>query len=237
MVRAECSGVARRATATDGAARADGGHSRRRRAGADGEEATGRPNRLPRSSPGCARSIALPMPTTRRARAAFAFALPSLARSTPSAAHTSATTPARRPTSPCSRRRFAAGLAGRRSRPEPGESGLQIVDARAARYGEFDELQIVGPDRRRVARARPPQRVVSVVAACAARAAAGCRRSDAARAGRARRRPARRSRILWHRLPAACGCPPFALENDAVVEPSILLDDVPSVGARDRSRG
>ena len=64
-------------------------------------------------------------------------------------------------------------------------------------------------DRRRVARTRPPQRPLSVVAAGAARAAAGDRRSGtrgiATRCGLR----ARRSRIWCSRPPVACGCRPL----------------------------
>ena len=42
------------------------------------------------------------------------------------------------------RRRSAGGSSRRRSRPTPERRGVQLVDASAARYGDFDEITLVG---------------------------------------------------------------------------------------------
>ena len=83
-------------------------------------------------------------------------------------------------------------------------------------------------DRRRMARTRPPQRAVSLVAAGAARAAA---RPLPTRAPRSRGAAAARASfkdLLARRRPRV-RLSTFPLENDAVVEPSLLLDEVPAL--------
>ena len=123
-------------------------------------------------------------------------------------------------------RRFGAGSARRRSPPRTGEAGLQILDAQAARFADFDDVQLLGlvegewPERprrnifyppsswRSWSRAGPEQVTctASAIMLRAARAAfldlLGLARSDA--------------RVST-----------FALEADAVVEPSRLLDEIP----------
>lgn len=110
-----------------------------------------------------------------------------------------------------------------------GEPGLQIVDAQAARYGDFDDVQIVGlidgdwPERVRRTVLYPS----SLMALLEPLPAAGD--------------PARRERDGWHAARAAfkdlvlsartrVRLSTFTLEHDAVVEPSLLLDDVAGLG-------
>ena len=111
-----------------------------------------------------------------------------------------------------------------------GEPGLQIVDAQAARFGEFDDVQLVGlidgewPERFRrnvlvsvvAARQLEPLPVESPI-----RAGASATRSTPR---------ARRSRICCTSPRSRVRVSTFVLENDAVVEPSILLDDIEAFG-------
>ena len=107
-----------------------------------------------------------------------------------------------------------------------GVAGLQIVDAQAARYGDFDDVQIVGlidgewPERIR-RNVLYPSSLLALLEPLPAIADPG-RERIATRCGRAR---AAFKDLVF----SSAGCvrlSTFALENDAVVEPSILLDDV-----------
>ena len=109
--------------------------------------------------------------------------------------------------------------------------GVRILDAQSARFADLDDVQILGlvegewPERQRrnvfyPAIARGPARTV---AARARRRRRGARsRSRRARGvSRSDRLAAARTRLST-----------FALESEAVVEPSTFLDDVPSFGLR-----
>lgn len=106
-----------------------------------------------------------------------------------------------------------------------GQSGLQILDAQSARFGDFDDVQLVGlvagewPERLR-RNVLYPSSLMSLLEPLPAAARSGRRDRDALQSARAAFRdllalPARTIRLST-----------FALENDAVVEPSILLEDV-----------
>jgi RecB family exonuclease len=107
-----------------------------------------------------------------------------------------------------------------------GECGLQIVDAQAARYGEFDDLQIVGliegewPERVR-RNVLYPSSLLALLEPLPAVADPGRRERDALHSGRAAFKDLVFSAATRVRLST------FVLENDSIVEPSILLDDVP----------
>jgi RecB family exonuclease len=114
-----------------------------------------------------------------------------------------------------------------------GEAGLQIVDAQAARYAEFDDLQIVGlidgewPERLR-RNVLYPASLLALLEPLPAIADPTRRERDALLSARAAFRdlawsPARSVRLST-----------FALENDAVVEPSLLIDEVPTLGLTTR---
>jgi RecB family exonuclease len=110
-----------------------------------------------------------------------------------------------------------------------GEAGLQIVDAQAARYGEFEDVQIVGlidgdwPDRTR-RNVLYPASLLALLEPLSAVADPTRRERDALLSARAAFRD-----LLWspsQRVRLST----FALENDAVVEPALLLDDVLTFG-------
>ena len=119
---------------------------------------------------------------------------------------------------------------------QTGTPGLQIIDAQAARYAELDDLQIVGviegewPDRAR-RNVLYPSSLLVLLEPLPAIADPYQRERDALQASRAAFRdlvcsPCERIRLST-----------FALENDAVVEPSVLLDDVTTFGlARELER-
>jgi len=117
---------------------------------------------------------------------------------------------------------------------QSGESGLQIVDARAARYGAFDDLQIVGliegewPERTRRNVFYPASLLASLEPAVSAEP--NRRDRDALRSARAAFRDLVMSPTTRIRLST------FALESDAVVEPSVLLDEVPGFGLEQEQR-
>lgn len=108
-----------------------------------------------------------------------------------------------------------------------GGAGLQIVDAQAARYADFDDVQIVGliegewPERAR-RNVLYPSSLLALLEPLPAVADASQRERDALRAARASFKDLLFSAAQRVRLSA------FALEHDAVVEPAILLDEVPA---------
>ena len=110
-----------------------------------------------------------------------------------------------------------------------GISGLQIVDAQAARYGEFDDIQIVGliegdwPERYRRGVLYPTS-LMALLEPLPATGDPARRDRDALVSARASFKDLLFSPTMRVRLST------FTLENDAVVEPSILLDDVASLG-------
>ncbi len=110
-----------------------------------------------------------------------------------------------------------------------GSPGLQIVEAQAAKYGEFDDIQVVGliegewPERVR-RNVLYPSSLLSLLEPLPAIADPSRRERDALNGARAAFKDLLLSAHQRVRLST------FALENDAVVEPSILLDDVGSFG-------
>lgn len=110
-----------------------------------------------------------------------------------------------------------------------GSAGLQIVDAQAARYAVFDDVQIVGliegewPERTR-RNVLYPSSLLSLLEPLPAIADPTQRERDALHSARAQFRDLVLSAGQRVRLSA------FALEHDAVVEPSVLLDDVAGFG-------
>ena len=110
-----------------------------------------------------------------------------------------------------------------------GSAGLQLVDAQSARYGEFDDVQIVGliggewPERTR-RNVLYPSSLLSLLEPLPAIADPTQRERDALNSARAQFRDLVLSAGQRVRLSA------FALEHDAVVEPSVLLDDVAGFG-------
>lgn len=108
-----------------------------------------------------------------------------------------------------------------------GSGGLQIVDAQAARYGTFDDVQLAGlidgewPERPR----RPvffPASLMGLLEPVSADPTQQER--DAAQAARA-------SFVDLLRLSrGVVRVSTVLLENDAVVEPSMLLDEIPAAG-------
>jgi RecB family exonuclease len=110
-----------------------------------------------------------------------------------------------------------------------GAPGLQIVDAQAARYGEFDDVQIVGliegewPERTR-RNVLYPSSLLTLLEALPAVPDPTARERDALKVARAQFRDLVFSAAERVRLSA------FSLEHDAVVEPSVLLDDVTAFG-------
>ena len=109
-----------------------------------------------------------------------------------------------------------------------GQSGLQIVDAQAARYGDFDDVQLVGliegewPDRVR-RNVLYPSALMSLLEPLPVLAEPARRDRDALQSARAA------FKDLLGSAAATVHLSTFALENDAVVEPSILLDDLPQL--------
>lgn len=106
-----------------------------------------------------------------------------------------------------------------------GEPGVQIVDAQAARYGDFDDLQIVGmiegewPERVR-RNALYPSSLLALLEPLPAIPDPRGRARAALQSARAAFKDLVCSPSTRVRLST------FTLENDAVVEPSILSDDV-----------
>jgi RecB family exonuclease len=120
-------------------------------------------------------------------------------------------------------------LGGQTFAARTGVPGLQIVDEQAARYGEFDDLQIVGliegdwPERAR-RNVLYPASLLTILEPLPAIADPSERERDALKSARAQFRDLVLSAARRVRLST------FALEHDAVVEPSVLLDDVPGLG-------
>jgi RecB family exonuclease len=110
-----------------------------------------------------------------------------------------------------------------------GTSGIHLIDARAARYGSFDDIQILGlvdgewPERTRRNVLYPSSLLALLEPAPGVPDANACER-DALRSARALFRDLVGSASEHVRLSS------FLLENDAVVEPSLLLDEVPAMG-------
>ena len=108
---------------------------------------------------------------------------------------------------------------------QTGEPGLQILDAQAARYADLDDMQIVGviegewPDRARRNVLYPSSLLVQLEPLPAI-ADPYQRERDVLKGARAAFRDLVLSAAERVRLST------FSLENDAVVEPSVLLDDV-----------
>jgi RecB family exonuclease len=110
-----------------------------------------------------------------------------------------------------------------------GAPGLQILDAQAAKYGEFDDVQVVGliegewPERTR-RNVLYPAALLTLLEPLPAIADPTQRERDALHGARAQFRDLVFSATTRVRLSA------FALEHDAVVEPSVLIDDVAAFG-------
>jgi RecB family exonuclease len=106
-----------------------------------------------------------------------------------------------------------------------GDPGLQIVDAQAARFGDFDVVQLVGlidgewPERFR-RNVLYPTALLSQLEPLPINPDPGSRDRDALKAARAS------FKDLMHLARVRVRVSTFVLENDAVVEPSMLLDDI-----------
>lgn len=110
-----------------------------------------------------------------------------------------------------------------------GEGGLQIVDRQAARFADFDDVQVMGlvegewPERPRRNIFYPQSLLAQLEPARPDRVALHQER-DLVRFARASFRDLLMS--ARHRVRVST----FALESDAVVEPSAFLDDLPALG-------
>ncbi len=110
-----------------------------------------------------------------------------------------------------------------------GEGGLQILDAQTARFADFDDVQVMGlvegewPERPRRNIFYPQALLAQLEPARPDRVAVHQER-DLVRFARASFRDLLMSARLRVRVST------FALESDAVVEPSAFLDDLPSFG-------
>lgn len=110
-----------------------------------------------------------------------------------------------------------------------GEGGLQILDAQSARFAEFDDLQVMGlvegewPERPR-RNIFYPQSLLAHLEPTRPDRVAIHQERDLIRFARALFRDLLMSPRLRVRVST------FALEADAVVEPSAFLDDLPSFG-------
>ena len=106
-----------------------------------------------------------------------------------------------------------------------GDPGLQIVDAQAARFGEFEVVQLVGlidgewPERFR-RNVLYPTALLSQLEPLPLNPDPGWRERDALKAARAS------FKDLIHLARSRVRVSTFMLENDAVVEPSTLVDDI-----------
>ena len=104
---------------------------------------------------------------------------------------------------------------------------MQIVDAQAARFGDFDDVQVMGlvegewPERPR-RNMFYPQSLLAQLEPARPEQVEMHRERDMLRAGRAA------FRDLLGLAKARTRVSTFALESDAVVEPSVLLDDLGS---------
>ncbi len=106
-----------------------------------------------------------------------------------------------------------------------GDPGLQIVDAQAAKFGDFDVVQLVGlvdgewPERVR-RNVLYPTALLSQLEPLPRNPDPGAREREALKAARAS------FKDLMHLARWRVRVSTFVLENDAVVEPSMLLDDI-----------
>lgn len=106
-----------------------------------------------------------------------------------------------------------------------GSSGVQLLDAQAARYGEFDDVQLLGlidgewPERVR-RNVLYPSFLLAQLEPLPATPDPGRREREALNAARA----AFKDLVLLARRRVRLSS--FVLENDAVVEPSVLLDEI-----------
>jgi RecB family exonuclease len=106
-----------------------------------------------------------------------------------------------------------------------GEPGLQIVDAQAARFGDFDDVQLLGmidgewPERYR-RNVLYPSSLLAQLEPLPVNPDPGRRERDALNAARAA------CKDLMHLARNRVRVSNFLLENDAVVEPSVLLDEI-----------
>ena len=110
-----------------------------------------------------------------------------------------------------------------------GDGGLQIIDAQSARFADFDDLQVMGlvegewPERPR-RNIFYPQSLLAHLEPTRPDRVAIHQERDLVRFARA----SFRDLLLSARLRVRVST--FALESDAVVEPSSFLDDLPSFG-------
>ena len=110
-----------------------------------------------------------------------------------------------------------------------GDTGLQIVDAQAARFGEFDDVQLMGlvegewPERPR-RNVFYPQALLAQLEPARPERVEIHQERDLLRASRA----AFRDLVGLARSQTRIST--FALESDAVVEPSVLVEDVAGFG-------
>jgi RecB family exonuclease len=111
-----------------------------------------------------------------------------------------------------------------------GEAGLQIVDVQAARFGDFDDVQLMGlvdgewPERLR-RNIFYPQSLLAQLEPVRPEQVDLHREREMLRAGRAA------FRDLLGLANARTRVSTFSLESDAVVEPSVLIDDLSSFAA------
>jgi RecB family exonuclease len=109
-----------------------------------------------------------------------------------------------------------------------GEMGLQVVDAQAARFGAFDDVQLLGlidgewPERVR-RNVLYPSSLLNQLEPLPMNPDPARRERDALNAARAAFKDL--LQLARRRVRVST----FVLENDAVVEPSILLDDIATV--------
>ena len=110
-----------------------------------------------------------------------------------------------------------------------GAPGLQIVDAHSARFGQFDDVQVMGlvegewPERPRRNIFYPPSLLAPLEPGRPEQVEVN-RERDQLRAGRAL------FHDLLHLARLRTRVSTFALESDSVVEPSVLLDEVAGMG-------
>jgi RecB family exonuclease len=117
-------------------------------------------------------------------------------------------------------------LEGQTFTPRSGATGVHLVDATAARYGQYDDLHLVGlvegewPERERRSLFYAPALLERLGWA-----------DDRQRAAAARAAFRDLLRLAGRRTAVST----FLLDNDAIVEPSALLDDLPRAGLTTRA--
>jgi hypothetical protein len=117
-------------------------------------------------------------------------------------------------------------LEGQTFTPRSGATGVHLVDATAARYGQYDDLHLVGlvegewPERERRSLFYAPALLERLGWA-----------DDRQRAAAARAAFRDLLRLAGRRTSVST----FLLDNDAIVEPSALLDDLPRAGLTTRA--